>query len=113
MTDSQKKAAHNNMTQLWHNFVYEETISGSKRDYSHLDNIIRSNRFIEKFIQHEHTVSACWIFILCDGEFVYFDGYHYYEYIPISLAKLVNIENDLQDIVIKEGLCIPELESYK
>lgn len=105
MTEEQKKTADCEMYNLWKQFIYEETMKGEERDYRHLDFIIRNNSFIKKYMECDNRVCSYWIFILCDGEFGYFDGYRYIEEIPVSLAKLLDIENYLKtsEFVNKNG----------
>ena len=104
MTEKQKIAADKKMNALWKEFVYEETMRGSKQDYTHLDEIIRAGMFIKKYVQCEKNIGVYWIFIFCDGEFGVFDGYKYTNEIPVSLAQLVNLEMNLEtDVIIKNG----------
>ena len=77
MTERQKMLADREMLDLWIKFVYEETMNGESRDYRHLDKIIREGFFEKKYLQCGNKYSALWLFILCDGEFGYFDGYKY------------------------------------
>lgn len=103
MTEKRKEVADNEMLNLWKQFIYEETMSGARRDYRHLDKIIKSGKFIRKFVNCDGNVCVYWIFILCDGEFGYFDGYKYHCEIPISLAKLLDIEKYLYEEEISVG----------
>ena len=95
MTEKQKKIADYEMYNLWMRFVYEETMGNERRDYRHLDQIIRDGLFMKKYLQCGKKLCACWIFNLCDGEFGYFDGYKYSYEIPVAIAKLLDIEKYL------------------
>lgn len=105
MTEKQKKMADCEMYNLWMRFVYEEAMSNEKNDYRHLDRIIRDEGFIKKYLQCGKKICACWIFIFCDGEFGYFDGYKYSYEIPVALAKLLDIETYLptKELTVKNG----------
>lgn len=105
MTEKQKEIVDCEMYNLWIRFVYEETMSDARRNYRHLDQIIRDGAFIKKYLQCGKKLCACWIFIFCAGEFGYFDGYKYSYEIPVALAKLLDIEADLhtKDITVKNG----------
>lgn len=76
-----------------------------KKDYRHLDKIIKEGTFIKKYVQCERKICVYWIFILCDGEYGYFDGYNLWYEIPVALAKLLDIEKYLrgEDFSIKNG----------
>ena len=80
-------------------------MNGSPTDYRHLDGIIRNDGFIKKYVQCEGRICVYWIFILCEGEYGYFDGFKYSRSIPISIAKLLNIEQFLKrkEFQIKDG----------
>ena len=67
MTEKLKMIAEIEMYDLWKHFIYEETMSGTKKDYRHLDMIIREGTFIKKYVQCEQKICVYWIFILCDG----------------------------------------------
>ena len=106
MTERQKMLADREMLNLWKQFIYEEAMNGELRDYRHLDKIIRAGLFKKKYLQCGNKYSACWIFIFCDGEFGYFDGYRYCNEIPVSIAKLLDVERDLsndEDVHIQNG----------
>ena len=95
MTEKQKSRLDIEMMNKWQKYVYEETMRASKEDYRHIDGIIRDNEFIKKYIQCDRKVCTYWIFILCDGEFGYFDGYKLYHKIPIGLANLLDIKKHM------------------
>ena len=109
---TKKQTADNEMMNLWINYVYKESVSGSKCNYKHLDEIIRSEAFIKKYVQCEQKICVYWIFILCDGEFGYFDGYTLHDNIPLAIAKLLDLEKDLKtkEFAIKDGCYV--LASY-
>ena len=105
MTEKQKKKADEIMFDLWIRFVYKEAMINESRDYRHLDELIRRGYFTKKYLQCEKRIIACWIFILCDGEFGYFDGYDFHDEIPVALAKLVGEDISLSsgEITVKNG----------
>lgn len=105
MTERQKELMETKMYNLWMQFIYEEAMYGNCVDYKHLDEVIRSGCFIKKYILCERKKTVYWVFILCDGEFGYFDGYKYWNEIPISLAKLLDIEDLLsrKEFTVKNG----------
>lgn len=106
MTERQKMLADREMLDLWIKFVYEETMNGVPRDYRHLDMIIRNGIFNKRYLQCGNKYSAFWFFIFCDGEFGYFDGYKYCKEIPVSIAKVLDVEKyltDDEDVYIQNG----------
>lgn len=105
MTEKQKQKIDNEMMNLWQKFIYEKAMCGSQRDYRHLDSIIRDGLFKRRYVQSGRKISGYWIFILCDGEFGYFDGYTLEHKIPVALAKLCDVEDILSrpDFIIKDG----------
>lgn len=105
MTEKQKSRLDIEMMNKWQKYVYEETMRASKENYRHIDGIIRDNAFIRKYIQCDRKVCSYWIFILCDGEFGYFDGYKLYHKIPIGLANLLDIKKHMcgNDFIIRDG----------
>ena len=106
MTERQKMLADREMLDLWKQFVYEETMKGEPRDYRHLDKVIREGTFSKKYLQCGYKYSVWWIFIFCDGEFGYFDGYKYCKEIPVSIAKVLDVERyltDNEDVYVQNG----------
>lgn len=101
----QKQTADSEMMDWWRRYIYEETMNGSPTDYRHLDGIIRNDGFIKKYVRCEGRISVYWIFILCEGEYGYFDGFKYSRSIPISIAKLLDVEQFLKrkEFQIKDG----------
>jgi len=85
----------------WERYVYKEVTNGSKRDFRHIDEIIREKAFLKAYLNKYLSV---WVFILCDGEYGVFDGYTWYEYIPKSLAVFMgkDVLNMLQSNEFKE-----------
>ena len=97
MTERQKMLADKKMFDLWKQFIYEEAMRGEQRDYRHLDMIIREGLFRKGYLHSGNKYCVLWIFIFCDGEFGYFDGYKYCNEIPVSIAKLLDVEKYLKD----------------
>lgn len=84
MTDKRKAELDAKMMSKWERYVYKEVTNESKRDFRHINIIIEDDAFLKVYLNNNLSL---WVFIMCDGEYGYFDGYTWYEYIPRSLAE--------------------------
>lgn len=80
------------MMHKWYEFVGKEALTNPRKDYRHLNNIIKEEGFIRKYVSCDKHNIEFWIFVLCDGEVGYFDGYSFKDSFPQGLAELLDIE---------------------
>lgn len=100
MTDKIKTKLDEEMMLNWERYVYKEVTNGSKRDFPHINRIIGEKAFLKVYLNNSLSV---WVFILCDGEYGFFDGYAWYEYIPKSLAVFMG----------KDVLCLLQSDEFE
>lgn len=93
MTQKQKEQLDRDMLNKWYEFVGREALADSGKNYKHLNQIIMDNAFIRKYVSCDKHQMEFWIFIMCDGEVGYFDGYSFNESFPQGLSKLLGIES--------------------
>ncbi len=99
MTEKMKAKLDTEMMLKWQRYVYKEVTRGSKRNFQHINEIINIERFIKVYLNNNLSL---WVFILCDGEYGFFDGYAWYEYIPRSLAEFMGETGILEGSDFKE-----------
>ena len=63
--------------------IFSNTIN---RDFRHINGIIENHMFMKVYLNNNLSL---WVFILCDGEYGFFDGYSWYDYIPRSIAEFM------------------------
>lgn len=101
MTDKIRKKLDAEMMLKWQQYVYKEVTNGSKRNFQHINRIVDMNGFKKVYLNNSLSL---WVFVLCDGEYGFFDGYTWYEYIPRSLAEVMGdgFLNTFQDSKFEE-----------
>ena len=101
MTDKIKTKLDAEMMLKWERYVYKEVTNGSKRNFQHINRIVSEGAFLKVYLNNKLSL---WIFILCDGEYGFFDGYTWYEYIPKSIVEYAgkDVLNILQDSEFEE-----------
>lgn len=92
MTIGLKNAIDEDMMDKWYMFVGREALYNPEKSYEHLQQIIMDGAFTKRYVTCDRRHMSFWIFILCDGEIGFFDGYNYHETFPQGLAKLLDIE---------------------
>lgn len=98
VTDKRKAKLDAEMMLKWERYVYKEITNESNRDFRHINIIIGEDAFLKVYLNNSLSL---WVFILCDGEYGFFDGYTWHEYIPRSLAEFMG-ENILNVLLGKE-----------
>ena len=98
MTEKAKAKLDAEMMLKWQQYVYREVTEGSNRNFPHINTIVNEEAFIKIYLNNRLSL---WIFLCCDGEYGYFDGYTWYEYIPRSIAEFMG-KNTLNALNSKE-----------